>query len=130
MNIHLTFAALNCFMAVGCGALGAHKLRDVLDSNAMHAFEVSTHYQLTHGLALIAMALCLQLWQQQKLFYWAANFFAFGLLLFCGSLYILSLTELRKIGPLPIGIVTPIGGVLFLLGWLTVIAASFNLAKH
>ena len=116
-------------MAVGFGALGAHKLRGILDSNAMHAFEVSTHYQLTHGLALIAMVICLQLWQQQKLFYWAANFFATGLLLFCGSLYVLTLTEVRKLGLLPVGIITPVGGVFFLLGWLTVIAAALKLPQ-
>ena len=94
------------FLAVGLGAFGAHALKARLEPDMLAAFEVGVRYQVYHALALLLLA---ALRGPSK----AAWCFTAGIILFSGSLYILALTGVRKWGA-----VTPIGGVLFLAGWL------------
>ena len=126
-NFFLIFAITNCMMSVMMGAFGAHALRDSLTEPSMRAFEVGVNYQMSHGLALILMVILYNYWYTTKSLLFACGLIAAGLLLFCGSLYTLSLTPLRQLGPLPVGIITPLGGICFIAGWaallVTVIAA-------
>ena len=114
-------------MSVMMGAFGAHALRESLSESSMRAFEVGVNYQITHGLALILLVILYNYWYTTKGLLIASSLIAAGLLLFCGSLYTLSLTPLRQLGPLPVGIITPLGGICFIAGWaallVTVIAA-------
>ena len=94
------------FLAVGLGAFGAHALKARLEPDMLAAFEIGVRYQVYHALALLLLA---SLRGPSK----AAWCFTAGIALFSGSLYILALTGIRKWGA-----VTPIGGLLFLAGWL------------
>ena len=94
------------FLAVGLGAFGAHALKERLSPEMLTIFETGVRYQVYHALALLLLA---ALRGPGK----AAWCFTAGIVLFSGSLYILALTGVKKWGA-----VTPIGGVLFLAGWL------------
>ena len=97
------------FLAVGLGAFGAHALKSRLEPDMLAAFEVGVRYQVYHALALLLLA---ALHGPAK----AAWCFTVGVAFFSGSLYLLALTGVRKWGA-----VTPIGGLLFLAGWLIVL---------
>ena len=99
------------FLSVALGAFGAHGLSKRLDERALAIFQTGVQYQMFHAVALVAMGV----WSASqpdlsvKLAGWA---FTAGTLLFSGSLYVLALTDLKFFG-----MVTPVGGVLFLIGW-------------
>jgi uncharacterized membrane protein YgdD (TMEM256/DUF423 family) len=106
------------------GALGAHALKEQLDASQLASFETGVRYQLFHGLALMVVALIPVLSNSVKnLVFW---FFVVGLVLFSGSIYGLSTqaitgTKLSFLGP-----VTPVGGLLLILGWLFVLFKLFQ----
>jgi uncharacterized membrane protein YgdD (TMEM256/DUF423 family) len=109
-------------LSVLLGAFGAHALKNIVESDKVAIFETGVRYQFMHGLALILLALFnqqnLAFPQLQKSINRVSQFFLFGCLFFCGSLYLLTLQPLasfnysRIVGP-----VTPLGGLLFMLGW-------------
>lgn len=94
------------FLAVVLGAFGAHALKNRLTPDMLAVFETGVRYQVYHALALLLLA---SLRGPEK----AAWCFTAGIIVFSGSLYALALTGTRKWGA-----VTPIGGLLFLAGWL------------
>ena len=94
------------FLAVGLGAFGAHALKERLTPDLQAVWETGVKYHVYHALALLLLA---SLRGPSK----AAWCFAAGIVVFSGSLYLLALTGARKWGA-----VTPIGGLLFLIGWL------------
>lgn len=100
------------FFAVTLGAFGAHGLKHVLSEEMKIVFETGVRYQAMHGLALLAVA-WLSTRTPSALVTAAGVLFVAGIVLFSGSLYILSLTGVRAWGA-----VTPVGGLCFLLGWL------------
>lgn len=97
------------FLAVGLGAFGAHALKQRLEPDMLAVFETGVRYQVYHALALLLLA---ALRGPHK----AAWCFTAGVVVFSGSLYALALTGVRKWGA-----ITPIGGLLFLAGWLLVL---------
>ena len=97
---------------VALGAFGAHALKSRLDTEMLAAFETGVRYQMYHALALFAVAWGYSRWQG-KWFPAAGWLFVAGILLFSGSLYLLALT-----GESWSGMITPIGGLSFLAGWL------------
>ncbi|MFC3285668.1 DUF423 domain-containing protein [Litchfieldella rifensis] len=104
--------ALSGFVTVAAGAFGAHGLEGRIPPASLNAFETAVRYQAWHTLACLGILV----WQQVRevqgqglvLALWAL-----GIVLFSGSLYALVLTGTRALG-----LVTPIGGVLLMLGWL------------
>jgi uncharacterized membrane protein YgdD (TMEM256/DUF423 family) len=115
----LVLASLNGLVAVGAGAFGAH---GVSDPRAKELLRTGAEYQLIHVLAVFA---CFALWRTGAgAAAIAAWLFLAGCLLFPGSLYILALSSQRWAGP-----ITPIGGLMFLLGWATLAWAAFAGAK-
>jgi uncharacterized membrane protein YgdD (TMEM256/DUF423 family) len=108
----LLSGAILGFLGVAFGAFGAHALKPTLEaSGRLDTFELAVRYQFYHVFALLLAGMMLQHFQNSLLRY-AVPFFFLGILFFCGSLYILSLT-----GTVAAAFVTPIGGVLLLLGW-------------
>jgi uncharacterized membrane protein YgdD (TMEM256/DUF423 family) len=106
--------ALGCLFggsAVAAGAVGAHALKGVLDAQMLIVFETATRYQMYHALGLCIVAWAVDRFPEKRLEP-AGWLFLVGILLFCGSLYGVSLTGVRWFG-----MVTPIGGVTFLIGW-------------
>ncbi len=100
-------------ISVGIGAFGAHGLQDTLTANGrMDTFETAVKYQFYHTLALFLLGI-LMMNSDQSYFNYAAYAFIAGILIFSGSLYTLSLTNITKFGA-----ITPIGGLGFILGWI------------
>ncbi len=112
MNWILIGALLAC-VGVGAGAFAAHGLRKVVTAARLETFEVAVRYQMYHAIAVILAGL-LDVPQ-------ASWCFLGGILIFSGSLYLLVLTEQRWLGA-----VTPVGGLLFLAGWILL---AFNYKK-
>ena len=104
--------ALLGFLAVAGGAFGAHSLKAVLTPEALAAFETAVGYQMYHALALLLAAQQPGRALEQPWFRWAGWAFIVGMLLFSGSLYLVSLAGVRWMGA-----VTPLGGLAFLIGW-------------
>lgn len=104
--------ALSAFMGVAAGAFGAHGLKSHLSAEMLSVFEVGVRYQMYHAFALIAAA-----WAQAKwpsvLVTTGGWLFVVGTILFSGSLYLLSVTGIRWLG-----MITPLGGLAFLAGWI------------
>lgn len=97
-------------LSVAAGAFGAHALKSTLDPKDLAIFETAARYQFYHGLALIALGLFERAYGVSV----RVPFIAFctGVILFCGSLYVLVMSGVRGFGA-----VTPFGGVAFLVGW-------------
>ncbi len=108
----LMLAAFFGFTGVALGAFAAHGLKGRLSNEYLAIFHTGVTYQLVHTLALLGIAL-LATQIPGRLVTWAGVCFAVGILLFSGSLYLLTLTGISKLG-----IVTPFGGLAFLAGWL------------
>lgn len=107
----LLVAAVAGFLAVALGAFAAHGLRNVLSAEYLTVFQTGVHYQMVHALALLAVGMLLQKSPARSLRI-AAWSFTLGILLFSGSLYALTLSGVRSLG-----MITPFGGVAFLVGW-------------
>ena len=110
-------AALFGMTAVILGAFGAHALKRILEPEMLKIFHTGVEYQFYHALALMGIGIMKQHFQSSYL-KTASLFFTIGILLFSGSLYILSFKEFLAFLPLSIfGPITPVGGVFFILAW-------------
>ncbi|CAD5106030.1 DUF423 domain-containing protein [Zestomonas carbonaria] len=123
LRILLLLAAFFGFTAVALGAFAAHGLKSQLSPDLLAVFQTGVHYQMVHALALLAVVL-LGLHAPGKALLVAGGLFVLGILLFSGSLYLLSLSGVRILGA-----ITPFGGVAFLGGWLSLGVAAWNLAR-
>ena len=107
-------------LAVMIGAFGAHGLEKILTANGRNeTFETGVKYHMYHAFALIATGLIL-FQVQSKYIYLAGIFFLIGVLIFSGTLYILSLTNIKWLGA-----ITPIGGLFLIAGWLSLAHGLF-----
>jgi uncharacterized membrane protein YgdD (TMEM256/DUF423 family) len=107
--------AVAAFIAVALGAFGAHSLKTKLSADMLNIFEIGVRYQMYHALGLIAVAWATTRWPEANLNAagWA---FIVGIVVFSGSLYLLSASDIRWLGA-----ITPIGGLAFLIGWAILI---------
>lgn len=112
-------------LAVVLGAFGAHSLKSMILPDALVTFETGVRYQMYHALALIAIGLTSAV--SVKLQKNITIFFVTGILLFSGSIYLLSLKEVLPFDPTIIAFVTPIGGMFFIIGWLYFLVQMFKL---
>jgi uncharacterized membrane protein YgdD (TMEM256/DUF423 family) len=107
-------AAVSGMLAVIAGAFGAHGLKARLSPEQLESWATAAQYHLIHSVALMALALfATYSGRSIKL---PASLFTAGMIFFSGSIYLLLLTKMRWLGP-----VTPIGGLLLILGWLSLI---------
>jgi uncharacterized membrane protein YgdD (TMEM256/DUF423 family) len=112
--------ALFAFFAVALGAFAAHGLKTRLAPDMLAIFETGVRYHMYHALALLGVAWATSHWPESKV-YMAGWAFIFGIIVFSGSLYILSITGIRWLGA-----ITPIGGVGFLIGWILLVWAVWR----
>ncbi|MBN3862991.1 DUF423 domain-containing protein [Pseudomonas frederiksbergensis] len=117
----LMLAAFFGFTGVALGAFAAHGLKNRLSAEYLAIFHTGVTYQLVHTLALLGVAL-LATQIPGRLTAWAGASFSIGILLFSGSLYLLTMTGVSKLG-----IVTPFGGLAFLVGWFCLGLAAWRL---
>ncbi|WOO41897.1 DUF423 domain-containing protein [Rubellicoccus peritrichatus] len=110
----LIISSLCGFFGVVLGAFGAHALHDrLVEANMLRVWETAVDYQLFHTLALGIVAVLAMLWPKKAIYTSIAFLWGFGILFFSGSLYWLALGGPKWLGP-----ITPIGGLLLILGWL------------
>ncbi|MDH5737336.1 MAG: DUF423 domain-containing protein [Gammaproteobacteria bacterium] len=114
-------AAVSGFLCVVLGAFGAHYLKSRLAEAALHAWETAVLYQMFHTLALLLIGILMQRFPQEPLYNASAMAMLAGMLLFSGSIYLLSLFGWKLLGP-----VTPLGGLAFMLGWGLLAAAVWR----
>ncbi len=108
-------SAANAFFAVAAGAFGAHALRQRLDPEMLAVFETGARYHMYHALGLVAVAFAVSQGRPANIAGWLM---LIGIVLFSGSLYALSLSNIRQLG-----IVTPLGGLAFLAAWAALAVA-------
>ena len=122
-SVFLFLGALSALIGVGMGAFGAHGLKATLSPEILAVYQTGVSYQMWHALGLIGIALMRLQVPESKLLSWAGSLMFIGILLFSGSLYLLAILNLTWLG-----MITPIGGVSFLIAWLLI--AIFALKKQ
>lgn len=106
--VGLRIAAVSGFLVVALGAFGAHGLKDMLtNQGTLDIWEKAVLYQMFHTLAILVLA------SRPTVHTGAAVCFLIGMIIFCGSLYLLAVTNIRWLGA-----ITPLGGLSFLIGWV------------
>ena len=111
MRVFVVLAALFGALGVVLGAFGAHALRGHVDDTALQVWHTAVEYQFWHALALLAISLAPV--EPSRWLRTSGAAFVSGILLFCGSLYALALGA-----PRIVGVITPLGGVALIAGWL------------
>lgn len=104
--------AIIMLLAVALGAFGAHVLEPIIQ-DSIETYKTGVQYHMIHGIGMILVALAAGTWGESSKLRWSAWLFLIGIVLFSGSLYLLSVTGWRWLGP-----ITPLGGVSFIAGWL------------
>lgn len=120
-NWAIQLAAISGFLSVALGAFGAHGLKNRLTAEMMAIYQTAVEYHFYHTLALLLTGVLLSVWGKSTALTTASIAYVAGIVIFCGSLYLLSITGIRWLGA-----ITPIGGVAFLLGWLSLFWAAFK----
>ena len=124
MPFFIIAGAVNAAIAVALGAFGAHALKERLTERYLAIWETAVQYQMFHSLGLIAIGILMSssLFGASTQLSWAGYLLLAGIIIFSGSLYILSLSGVGILGA-----ITPIGGVAFIIGWILLIVAA---VKH
>ena len=112
----ITTAAFLGMTAIILGAFGAHALKKVLNFEQLNTFETGVKYQMYHALFLLFVGLSQTITEKTKkiIFY----FIVVGVLFFSGSIYLLATNNLTAFDFRKIGFITPIGGLLLIVGWI------------
>ena len=114
MNRLLSIGAFLGLTAVGIGAFGAHLLADTLTPHALNRYNTGVEYQFYHVVAILVVSLLSNKHSKTSpLLKYSGVAFAIGIILFSGSLYLYALTGITKFG-----MITPIGGLALIMGWL------------
>lgn len=111
----ITTGAIFGMLAIILGAFGAHALKKVLSIEQLTTFETGVRYQMYHALFLLFIGLIPSLSEKTKKTIY--NLILIGLIFFSGSIYLLATNDLTAFDFKVIGFVTPIGGLLLILGW-------------
>ena len=118
MRVFVVLGSINMLLAVALGAFGAHGLKNRVTAELLTVWQTAVLYHLVHALGLLLVGL-LAVHLPVKSAGWTLQA---GIVLFSGSLYLMVLTGIR-----PLGVVTPLGGVAFLAGWLLLALAALRL---
>lgn len=121
VRLLLTSAGILAALGVAAGAFASHALKGSLSEKALGIFETATRYQMYHALGMGLVALLIAQGGSLAPLTLAGWAFGVGILLFSGSLYALSLTDIRLLGA-----ITPLGGAAFLIGWIAVAWAGWQ----
>ena len=111
-RIWIKIAAFAAALSVVLGAFGTHGLESSLTPRSMATFKIAVHYQFLHSLAIFVLVSLPNDLVNSRLVSWAAKSFLVGIIMFSGSLYILLYSGFSWLG-----MITPLGGVAFIIGW-------------
>ena len=112
-KFYLVLGSINAMLVVIIGAFGAHGLKDRLTAENMAVFQTGVQYHFYHAVGLILLGLIALQIPISPYLRWSAWLMLMGIVLFSGSLYALSITNIRWLG-----MITPFGGMAFILAWL------------
>lgn len=124
MEMFLVLGAILAGLGVILGAFGAHALKDKFASPHYAAiWETAVQYQMYHALGIMGLGILSNeaLLGSSNLLSWAVYLMFTGIVFFSGSLYVLAVTGVKKLGA-----ITPIGGMLFIVAWVLVIIAALS----
>jgi len=126
MKFFIIAGAVNALISVAFGAFGAHALEGKMPEKYIAIWNTATQYQMYHALGLIAIGILMSssLIGPISQLNWAGYLMLAGIIIFSGSLYVLSLTQIGVLGA-----ITPIGGVAFLVSWVLLILAVLKLGN-
>jgi uncharacterized membrane protein YgdD (TMEM256/DUF423 family) len=105
-------------ISVILGAFGAHALKELIPEKTLASFHTATTYMMTHAIAIFIVGMMYRHYKNKTMI-WSGNFFVMGIIMFSGSIYlriVLSFLGYEKLDI--INIITPVGGLMFILGWL------------
>ena len=108
----LIIGAINALLSVVLGAFATHGLKNKLDQHYLNVFQTGVEYQFYHALGLILIGIVCAQWLPNGFLKSSGWVMLFGIIVFSGSLYVLSITQIRWLGA-----ITPIGGVSFIIAW-------------
>jgi len=120
----LILAAFSAMTAVLLGAFGAHGLRATLSAYSMSVYHTAVNYHMWHALGLGLVALLARHYPASKLLLWSGWLLFGGIVIFSGSLYILAVSGFKWLG-----MITPLGGLAFIIGWLLVVLFAVKLDR-
>ncbi|WP_150267338.1 DUF423 domain-containing protein [Paenibacillus tepidiphilus] len=118
------WGALLAMLSVAIGAFGAHLLEERISEHYMQVYETGVHYHMIHALGLILIALTAGAWGESRRLLWAGRLLILGIILFSGSLYVLSISGIKILGA-----ITPLGGVSFIAGWICLASEALSRGK-
>ena len=122
---YLISAAILAGLAVAFGAFAAHGLKPILEPRMLSAFSTGAEYQMTHALGLLVTAWIASQHPNNPWFIRAMRLFVMGILLFSGSLYVMSLSGISQLG-----MITPLGGICLLGAWACLAFAFYKISKN
>jgi uncharacterized membrane protein YgdD (TMEM256/DUF423 family) len=120
-KVFIILGSLNAFLAVALGAFGAHGLQNKLTEQMLATYETGVKYHMMHALGLILIGIISRYTSGSVLINWSGWLICAGIVLFSGSLYLLSIGGIRWLGA-----ITPLGGLSFLAGWILLAIAAFK----
>lgn len=115
MKIFILLGSISAFIGVALGAFGAHGLEGRISERMLEVWKTGVTYHMFHAIALLVVGILVYKFPGAASFSWAGWMMFIGIILFSGSLYMLSTTGIKLFGP-----ITPLGGLAFLIGWVLV----------
>lgn len=119
MKLFIIIGAVNAFFAVALGAFGAHGLEGKVEPKYLETWKTGVTYQMFHAIGILFVGILLGNLPATSLLNWSGWLMLIGVVLFSGSLYVLTLTQISILGA-----ITPLGGVSFLVAWVLLIIAA------
>ncbi len=123
-SVFLFLSAVFGLLGVAMGAFGAHGLKAILSPDMLVVYKTGVNYQMWHALALGLIAVFHQKTPDSKLLKWAGWLMLTGIVLFSGSLFLLAILNIKWLG-----MITPIGGVAFILAWVLILVYAAQSEK-
>lgn len=119
MKTFIIIGAINAFLAVALGAFGAHGLEGRVEQKYLEIWKTGVTYQMFHATGLLIVGVLLGRLPANALLSWSGWMMLIGIILFSGSLYVMTLTKISILGA-----ITPLGGLAFLAAWILIIVAA------
>jgi uncharacterized membrane protein YgdD (TMEM256/DUF423 family) len=116
MKIFIIIGAISAFLSVGFGAFGAHALEGKISQKYIEIWNTGVLYQMFHSIGIIIVGILLGNVSASSILSWSGWLMLIGIILFSGSLYVLSLSGIKVLGA-----ITPLGGVSFLIAWVLIV---------
>jgi uncharacterized membrane protein YgdD (TMEM256/DUF423 family) len=119
MKTFIIIGAINAFLSVALGAFGAHALEGTISQKYIDTWNTGVLYQMFHSIGILIIGVLMGNIAASSLLNWSGWLMLIGIVLFSGSLFVLSITGIKVLGA-----ITPLGGVSFLIAWVLLIITA------